>query len=157
MSATIQLQAYQPTMRKYFDQFLLPDDQLIFTAYPLYKIDHSTQDTIHVAIVHEEIPVGYFALENGPKLKRYTDNTLDRVMTAFSINYPDQGKGYARAALQQLPAFAKAIDPTLTEVILGVNKKNNKASQLYKATGFIDHHEEFVGSKGPQHILHLPL
>jgi ribosomal protein S18 acetylase RimI-like enzyme len=148
---------YNETYTRKLSDFHLPEDQLQFTGMPLDKIHNPaiSKDTSHVVILHDGEPVGYFALEKGEKLRKYTSNQEARLLTSFSIDTRHQGQGFAKKGLHQLPSFIRENLPDTNEVVLGVNKRNQAAISLYLKTGFTDENEIYEGPKGPQHILHL--
>ncbi|MFI8684585.1 GNAT family N-acetyltransferase [Rossellomorea sp. NPDC077527] len=153
----ITLAEYHPSFERKLSDFHLPEDQLQFTSMPLDKIHNPSisKDTSHIVILHNEEPVGYFALEKGEKLHKYSSNPKARLLTSFSIDARHQGQGIAKSGLNQLPSFIKEHLPDTDEVVLGVNKRNQAAISLYLKTGFTDEDEIYEGPKGPQHILHL--
>ena len=155
----ISLAPYHPSFERQLTDFHLPEDQLQFTSMPLDKIHNPSisKDTSHVVILHNDAPVGYFALENGEKLRKYSSNPEARLLTSFSIDARHQGQGIAKSGLNQLPSFIKENLPDINEVVLGVNKRNKAAISLYLKTGFTDEDEIYEGPKGPQHILHLTI
>ncbi|QTC41378.1 GNAT family N-acetyltransferase [Bacillus sp. V3] len=154
---TVRLIEYSGKYKEQLSAFHLPEEQLEFTSMPLEKIHnpHISDNTAHVLIVEDEKPVGYFALEDGEKLHKYSENEQARLLTSFSIDSGHQGKGLAKKGLRLLPAFVRDHLPGVDEVVLGVNKRNTAAISLYLKTGFQDEGEEYVGPKGPQHVLHL--
>ncbi|XXM73275.1 GNAT family N-acetyltransferase [Lysinibacillus sphaericus] len=154
---TIKLTQYKEKHKKQLADFHLPEEQLEFTSMPLEKIHnpHISPHTAHVLILEDGEPVGYFALEDGEKLHKYSENECARLLTSFSIDSGRQGKGLAKKGLRLLPAFVRDHLPEVDEVVLGVNKRNTAAINLYLKTGFVDEGEEYVGPKGPQHVLHL--
>jgi len=155
----VQLVKYTEQYEPFISNFHLPPDKLQFTCYPLEKIKAPTasHEIIHILILNKDIPVGYFALENGEKVLKYTNNLNARLLTAFSINNEFQGKGFAKQGLLLLPRFVNKNFQNVNEVVLGVNKRNTAAINLYKKTGFIDHNEIFLGPSGEQHIMHLDI
>ncbi|KKI90851.1 hypothetical protein WQ54_18145 [Bacillus sp. SA1-12] len=146
---------YEPMI----SNFHLPPEKLQFTCYPLEKINdpNLSKETAHVLILNNDIPVGYFALETGEKVVKYTKNMNARLLTAFSINHDFQGNGFAKKGLLLLPLFVNQNLKNVNEIVLGVNKRNTAAINLYKKTGFIDHNEVFLGPSGEQHIMHLSI
>ncbi|WP_226671986.1 GNAT family N-acetyltransferase [Rossellomorea aquimaris] len=155
----VTLAQYHPSFERQLGDFHLPEDQLQFTSMPLDKIHNPSisKDTSHVVILLDDEPVGYFALEKGEKLSKYSSNPKARLLTSFSIDSRHQGKGIAKDGLNQLPDFIKEHLPDTNEVVLGVNKRNKAATSLYLKTGFTDEDEIYEGPKGPQHILHLKI
>ncbi|MCA1054414.1 GNAT family N-acetyltransferase [Rossellomorea aquimaris] len=153
----IRLEVYNDRFKNQLEQFNLPDEQLQFTSMPLDKIHRPdiSKNTLHVLILQDVEPVGYFALEDGEKLHRYSTNPNARLLTSFSIDRKYQGKGLAKKGLSGLQGFVRDHLPGVDEVVLGVNKRNHAAYTLYLKCGFEDRDEEYVGPKGPQHVLHL--
>lgn len=153
----VSLVEYNETYKRKLSDFHLPGDQLQFTSMPLDKIRNPSisKDTSHIVILHDDEPVGYFALEKGEKLCKYSSNPKARLLTSFSIDATRQGQGFAKKGLHLLPSFIRENLPDTNEVVLGVNKRNKAAISLYLKTGFTDEHEVYEGPKGPQHILHL--
>lgn len=159
LKTSIELVEYTGTYEERLSNYHLPEEQLQFTSMPLDKIKHPnvSNSAKHVLILENSVPVGYFALEDGEKLLKYSNNSDALLLTAFSIDSSYQGKGLAKNALQLLPAFVQNNLLGTTEIVLGVNKRNIPAYNLYLKTGFVDENETYEGPKGPQHILHLPV
>lgn len=156
---SIQLVKYTNHYKPFISNYHLPPDKLQFTCYPLEKINDPTlsKETLHVLILNLDTPVGYFALESGEKVLKYTKNINARLLTSFSINNDFQGNGYAKQSLHLLPNFVNKNFKDVNEVVLGVNKRNTAAINLYNKTGFLDHNEIFLGPSGEQHIMHLSI
>jgi RimJ/RimL family protein N-acetyltransferase len=156
---TITLALYNQSYEGNLSDFHLPENQRQFTSLPLDKIHNPTisKDTRHIVILSDDMPVGYFALENGDKLRKYSTNPKARLLTSFSIDARHQGQGIAKEGLNQLPSFIREHLLETDEVVLGVNKRNQAAISLYLKTGFTDEDEIYVGPKGPQHVLHLKI
>ncbi|UOQ94170.1 GNAT family N-acetyltransferase [Halobacillus shinanisalinarum] len=148
-SNLLKLTEYTTDHEQSISSFYLPEEQLQFTRYPIEKITDPAlpESTHHILIVNGDTPVGYFALEDGDKLGKYTNNSKARLLTSFSIDSKDQGKGYAKQGLSLLPTFIFNNLPYINEVVLGVNKKNKSAIGLYKKTGFIDNNEVIAVKK----------
>ncbi|PSL42431.1 acetyltransferase (GNAT) family protein [Salsuginibacillus halophilus] len=155
--STVKLVSYDQKYEAALKQFYLPEEQSLFSRLPLDKIHEPTQPakTIHVIILENNVPVGYFALEHGEKRKTYTESQAACLLTSFSIDYKHQGKGLAKKGLQLLPDYINTNLPAINEVVLGVNQKNEPAINLYLNAGFVDNNEVYEGPKGPQQILHL--
>ncbi|MBD8006250.1 GNAT family N-acetyltransferase [Bacillus norwichensis] len=154
---SVALVEYTEEFDEQLSNYHLLEEQLQFTSMPLDKINDPTvsNSAKHVLILANDVPVGYFALEDGEKLLKYSNNSNARLLTAFSIDSRNQGKGLAKTGLQLLPEFVRSNLPRTNEIVLGVNKRNAPACHLYLKTGFIDENEIYEGPKGPQHILHL--
>ncbi|MEK5417241.1 MULTISPECIES: GNAT family N-acetyltransferase [unclassified Paenibacillus] len=157
LKSLVVLEMYTNTYDEQLSNFHLTKEQLQFTSMPLDKINNPniSNRTKHVLILENSVPVGYFALEDGDKLLKYSNNSNARLLTSFSIDSGNQGKGLAKIALKLLPDFVKNNIPQTDEIVLGVNKRNKPALNLYLKSGFIDENEFYEGPKGPQHILHL--
>lgn len=157
LKSSIELVEYTDTYDEHLSNYHLPEEQLQFTSMPLDKIKNPnvSNSASHILVLENGVPVGYFALEDGEKLLKYSNNSHARLLTAFSIDSRYQGKGLAKKGLQLLPKFVKHNLPRTDEIVLGVNKRNKPAYNLYLKTGFVDENETYEGPKGPQHILHL--
>jgi len=155
----VQLVKYTDQYELFLSNFHLPPEKLQFTCYPLEKIKNpaASQEIIHILILNKDVPVGYFALENGEKVLKYTNNFNAILLTAFSINHEFQGKGFAKQGLLLLPRFVNNNFQNVNEVVLGVNKRNTAAINLYKKTGFLDYNKIYLGPSGEQHIMHLDI
>ncbi|XKH49599.1 GNAT family N-acetyltransferase [Chryseomicrobium palamuruense] len=155
----IRLTPFVEIYREALLNFELPEDQQRFTSLPIQKMNNPLveESALHVVILNEENPIGYFTLEEGKKLAKYSSNKHAKLLTSFSITQHHQGKGYAKTALVQLPDFIKDTFPHVDEIVLGVNQGNVAAASLYRKIGFVDNGEVFVGPKGPQHIMHIPI
>lgn len=155
--SSVVLVEYSNTYDEQLSNFYLPKEQLQFTSMPLDKINGTNESNTakHVLILENDAPVGYFSLEDGEKLLKYSNNTNARLLTAFSIDSRNQGKGLAKIGLQLLPEFVKNNFTGIDEIVLGVNQRNTPAYNLYLKTGFVDKNEFYEGPKGHQHILHL--
>lgn len=157
LSLSVELVEYSNIYHEQLSNFHLPKEQLQFTSMPLNKINdpNVSNTSIHVLILENGVPVGYFALEDGEKLLNYSNNSKARLLTSFSIDSRNQGKGLAKAGLQLLPEFVRNSLFGTDEIVLGVNQRNTAAYNLYLKTGFVDENKFYEGLKGPQHILHL--
>jgi RimJ/RimL family protein N-acetyltransferase len=156
---TVKLVEYTDAHTRQLSNFYLPQDQLEFTSLPIDKINNASfsNNSIHVVIMSNNEPAGYFALEDGEKVLKYSDNPKAMILTSFSINAKSQGKGLAKQGLKLLPTFVNEVRPDTKEVVLGVNKRNTAAINLYLKSGFADEKQIYEGPKGPQHVLHLVL
>lgn len=157
LKSSVVLVEYTNTYDEQLSNFHLPKEQLQFTSLPLGNINNPdvSKTAKHVLILENSVPVGYFALEDGDKLLKYSNNSNARLLTSFSIDSRNQGKGLAKIGLKLLPEFVRNNLPDTDEIVLGVNMRNNAALNLYLKTGFVNENEFYEGPKGPQHILHL--
>lgn len=158
-TTSIHLTPFTENFKEALQRFELPEEQQTFTSLPKEKMSNPLVEAtaMHVVILSEEEVVGYFTLEEGKKLEKYSVNSNAKLLTSFSIDHRCQGKGLAKAALQQLPEFVNTNYPHVDEIVLGVNHRNVAAATLYRKVGFVDNGEVYVGPKGPQHIMHLGL
>nr|WP_269448723.1 GNAT family N-acetyltransferase [Metabacillus kandeliae] len=155
----IALSFYKPEFEEELSSFLLPDDQAQFTGMPSDMLENSRKDQSKTPVVLTagEMPVGFFLLESSARIFDYSSNPFSMLLAAFSVNYQHQGKGYAKKGLLLLPSFMAAHFPECTAIVLGVNKRNIRAYQLYLKAGFIDEGKIKMGPLGEQHILSLAL
>ncbi|ALP35808.1 N-acetyltransferase [Paenibacillus sp. 28ISP30-2] len=139
--------------------FYLPEDQQQFTGMPDKMLVLAKQDPHRhpVVITATGRPVGFFILYDGDELTDYTNTSAALLLRAFSIHYADQGQGYAKNGLLQLPQYISRHFPNILEVVLGVNARNLPAYNLYLKCGFKDEDDTRMGSHGLQHILKMSL
>lgn len=156
-NATVKLETYKPSYDKLLNLFYLPKEQLIFTGLPKEMLMKVNKNEHPIMITVQSKPVGFFILLTGERVKEYTDHPQAQLLIAFSIDYKEQGKGYAKKGLQLLPDFVKKHFPHIGEIVLGVNKKNRPAHQLYEKSGFQDRGRRKIGSVGEQIVMHLSL
>jgi RimJ/RimL family protein N-acetyltransferase len=138
--------------------FQLPPEQERFTALPSDALKKCEQDPERYPIVitsNEGKAVGFFVLHKGENIQDYTSNKNAMVVRALSINHSDQGKGYAKDGMLQLPQFVRENFPEVTELILSVNFKNEPAKKLYEKAGFQDRGQVKHGPIGPQYVMHF--
>ncbi|GGH87237.1 RimJ/RimL family protein N-acetyltransferase [Pullulanibacillus pueri] len=153
----VSLEGYQPKYREVLESFVLSEEQTQFTALPIEKLQESMDEAQKVVILADQRPVGFFVLQEGEEVLNYTKNAKALLLRAFSINFSEQRKGYAKMAMQVLPEFVSKHFSRADEVVLAVNEKNNAAQQLYKKAGFLDQGKRRMGRNGRQLVLHLPI
>lgn len=155
----ISLSFYEEKHFEGLSAFKLPDEQKRFSALPKEVLSESISDESRYPIVIEakDKPVGFFILHVGNGIHPYTENKSAILLRAFSINSTEQGKGYAKRAMNLVPSFVKKNFPTVDEIVLAVNGKNIAARQLYVQTGFQDNGLRREGSIGLQYILQFPI
>lgn len=142
--------------REALNAFELAENQKKFTAMPsdALKICEEDRSRNPVVIMASDAPVGFFVLHAGENIRDFTANPNAMVIRALSINQKEQGKGYAKEAMLQLPAFVSTHFPEINELILAVNFKNEPAKKLYEKAGFQDRGQIKHGPVGPQYVLH---
>jgi RimJ/RimL family protein N-acetyltransferase len=153
--STVQLNFYQPEHRAVLEAFYLPEEQEKFTGMPNKVLELAIEDKHRypIVILAQSKPVGFFILYDGDDRKSYTRNRNSLLLRAFSVNYAEQGNGYAKQALLQLQDFVKVNFPFIEEIVLAVNEQNVPAKNLYLKCGFHDTGQKKFGYIGPQHIL----
>ncbi|HET7615467.1 MAG TPA: GNAT family N-acetyltransferase, partial [Bacillales bacterium] len=135
--------------------FALPEEQAQFTALPVEKLERPSDERHPIVILNRDEPVGFFVLETGERLRKYTENERALLLTALSINHSEQGKGFAKAGMRILNGFVQKEFPCVDEVVLAVNMKNIAAQKMYEKSGFQDTGRRTFGSKGEQKVLSL--
>ncbi|WP_144697009.1 GNAT family N-acetyltransferase [Fictibacillus phosphorivorans] len=154
--ANITLTFFNEIHRDSLNAFYLPQEQEKFTAMPSDALKKCEKDRGRHPVVIEENgnTVGFFVLHIGENIGDFTANPNAMVIRALSINHPQQGKGYAKEAMLQLPLFVSKHFPEVNELILAVNFKNDPAKKLYEKVGFVDRGQIKHGPVGPQYVLH---
>ncbi|WP_442598973.1 GNAT family N-acetyltransferase [Neobacillus sp. D3-1R] len=155
----VQLVFFEKKYEEKLLSFQLPEDQHQFTGLPVDVLEISIQDKNRFPIVisSDNEVVGFFVLHYGEDIRSFTSNPNAMLLRALSIDFNEQGKGYAKKAMQQLPQFVKNNFPQVNEIVLVVNKRNEGARVLYDKTGFDDTGEERIGEIGPQYLMHLQI
>lgn len=136
--------------------FELPKEQSQFTSLPI-NFANVSEGQFRIVILYHTEPVGFFLLHATERVKDYTNNQQAMLLTSFSINHSQQGKGYAKQAMNLLKKFVSDEFPNCNELVLAVNHKNIAAKQLYKKVGFQDTGKRKVGPIGEQFIMNLLL
>ncbi|MGC4379357.1 GNAT family N-acetyltransferase [Fictibacillus sp. Mic-4] len=150
----VELQFYKPDYFESLKAFKLPEEQEQFTAMPTSTLEKA-EGKHPVVIVNENKPVGFFVLHSSSRVREYTYNPQAMLLTAFSINHAEQGKGYAKKGLELLRSFISEQFPGCNEVVLAVNKRNIPAQKLYEKVGYQDTGRRKMGRIGEQLILSL--
>ncbi|WP_214744977.1 N-acetyltransferase [Exiguobacterium sp. s189] len=152
----ITLEYRNDTHRPILDTFTLPTDQEKYTTLPK-DMDDPLPEGVHPIVVVKQKPVGMFLLHDNERVASYTDEPHALLFSAFAINEADQGKGYAKATLQELPKFVQQHFSHIREVVLSVNLKNDVAFTLYTTNGWVDTGRRIGGPIGEQRILSLSI
>ena len=152
----VSLTFFDEIHREALNAFYLVEDQKKFTAMPSDALKICEEDLSRnpVVIMASDGPVGFFVLHAGENIRDFTANPNAMVIRALSVNQPEQGKGYAKEAMLQLPAFVSNHFSEIDELILAVNFKNEPAKKLYEKAGFQDRGQIMHGPIGPQYVLH---
>ncbi|RZT21261.1 GNAT family N-acetyltransferase [Fictibacillus sp. BK138] len=152
----VSLTFFEEIHREALNAFVLAEDQKKFTAMPSDALKTCEEDLSRtpVVIMASDVPVGFFVLHAGEKIRDFTANPNAMVIRALSINQKEQGKGYAKEAMLLLPAFVSTHFSEINALILAVNFKNEPAKKLYEKAGFQDRGQIKHGPVGPQYVLH---
>jgi RimJ/RimL family protein N-acetyltransferase len=152
----IELQILKTEYLQSLNRFSLPSEQEQFTAMPKDMLE-VTHERHPIVILSNSEPVGFFVLHSSERVKEYTDNLNALLLTAFSINYKHQGKGYAKKGLQQIDQLVKRLYPKCNEIVLAVNHKNISAQKVYEKAGYQDTGRRKIGRLGEQFIMSYPI
>ncbi|NTU27683.1 GNAT family N-acetyltransferase [Bacillus tequilensis] len=157
MTSDISLSFYKPEHLPELQSFTLNNDDKRFTALPKEVLTQAlgVQDRYPVVILKNDLPVGFFILHTSREtLAPYSNNPFALLLSSLSLNAVHHGKGYAKKAMLQLPAFVGGYFPWCDEIILAVNHLNIRAKHLYMKCGFLDKGRRRIGPLGEQLILH---
>ncbi|KUF35777.1 MULTISPECIES: GNAT family protein [Lysinibacillus] len=155
-TTSIELVHFSEDYAEQLNSFELPEEQHQFTALPK-EITIEKVGQYPIVILSNHVPVGFFVLHATDRVKEYSSNPQAMLLTALSIDYQQQGKGYAKKAMFALADFVKQEFKECNEVVLVVNHKNTAAQHLYAKVGFVDHGERRIGPIGEQIVMNLPL
>ncbi len=145
MQHHIELRIIEDTFKPALLSYSLPEEQMPFTALPekvFERIEtrnaNGDFEALPICILWGQQPVGMFVLDSGEDLSKWTSNANAFFLRSLSINPIFQKKGIAKQAMQLIPAFLNAHfeDKQITEIVLGVNLKNDVAKNLYLSLGF---------------------
>ena len=136
----MQLCEYEERFDQQLANYQLSEEQLCFTKAPAECIALAKEDEDRHSILAMESDqlVTFFVLHENEGVEPYSDHANAILLRAFSTDYNQQGKGYAKQVLVQLPDFIRAQFPHITEIVLAVNKRNIAAQSLYKNCGYVD-------------------
>ncbi|AKP68422.1 hypothetical protein ABM34_06815 [Companilactobacillus ginsenosidimutans] len=76
----------------------------------------------------------------------------DILLRAFSVDRRCRRKGYAKAALLELPSFVRENFQNIQRLVLAVNHSNIAAQRLYERVGFTDSGKRIMGKLGEIYI-----
>ncbi|MER1954281.1 GNAT family N-acetyltransferase [Desemzia incerta] len=82
--------------------------------------------------------VGFFILQFGIGVSRYTDNPNAVLFKAHSIDLRYQSQGYAKKSLELLPDYVREYYPDVDEIVLSVAVDNISSQMLYVRSGFLN-------------------
>ncbi|MCM3704037.1 GNAT family N-acetyltransferase [Paenibacillus macerans] len=153
----ISLSLYDEKYLETLERFELPENQAEFTALPSEALDMSVNDPDRYPVVilaDGTTLAGFFVLHRNSDFVPLVENPRALLLRALSVDFRHQGKGYAKAAMLQLPPFVREHFPEADEIVLAVNHQNYAAQRLYAKAGFEDRGLTKMGPKGLQHIYH---
>lgn len=153
----VELKFFRPEYEKaLFEDYQVSAEQEKHTALPVRAIQlcREDRDRHAIVIVADRKPVGFFVLHRGDRIRSITDSPRAMLVRSLSVNLPEQGKGYAKRAMNMLPKFVSDYFPDMNEIVLVVNSGNEAALSLYQQAGFEDRGHRKEGPVGTQVLLH---
>lgn len=159
LDGKVSLDFYQLKHKPGLEDYYLSAEQSKFTGMPLEQIEicQNEDDRYPIVILFNGTPAGFFVLHGWEGVKAFSDNKNALLLRAYSINTSFQGKSIATQSLQLLPEFVKEHFPDKNEVILAVNKINERAQYVYKHCGFEDKGIHAMGRIGEMYIYHMKI
>ncbi|WP_332631554.1 GNAT family N-acetyltransferase [Halalkalibacter flavus] len=155
----IELVPYVEDMEEMLEYYRLKDGQELFVLHPKEAIDickYEKERRPFVLQARGEI-VGFLVLHSGGGVRSFSEYEHAVLVRAFSIDAREQGKGYAKKAISQLPSLVATHFPMANEIVLAVNQKNEPARSLYESVNFKYTGRCIEGRSGLQDVMHFPL
>ncbi|WP_416361591.1 GNAT family N-acetyltransferase [Lysinibacillus capsici] len=151
----MQLMFYEDKAKNLVEQYTLTEEQLRYTKSPKESIALAKQDNSRHAILAMDGNklVTFFVLHEKEGVAPYSSNEQALLIRSFSTDFYEQGKGYAKTALQLLPDFVRKHFPSINELVLGVNVPNRVAQELYKRCGFVDEGRQAMGLRNELKVM----
>lgn len=153
----VELVPYQSAHFEELNSFQLDEIQSQFTASVYENIVNRKIESIlgkfPVTILYDEIPVGFFILDDSQEKTIFTVDENAVLLRSLSLNPKYQGKGIGKQTLILIDDYVRKQFPQITHITLAVNTKNDHAIQLYLKTGYQDTGRTYDGFIGPQYIL----
>ncbi|QPA60749.1 GNAT family N-acetyltransferase [Lysinibacillus sphaericus] len=145
MALTLML--YEDKSQSLVEQYTITEEQLRYTKSPKDSIELAKADDSRHAVLalDGDKLVSFFVLHEKEGVRPYSSNEQALLIRSFSTDYHEQGKGYAKEALQLLPTFVRQHFPSINELVLGVNIPNVAAQALYAKCGFVDEGKLAIG------------
>lgn len=144
----MELQSFNQSYQNLINEYQLVENQLKFTGHPRECVKLASYSRTPILVIVEGKLVTYFDLHQQEGVAPYSNNSNAILVRAFSTEVNEQGKGYAKQALQLLPAYVQENFPHINEIVLAVNVANTVAQNLYKKCGFTDYGVRRQGPKG---------
>jgi ribosomal protein S18 acetylase RimI-like enzyme len=136
--------------------YSLPEEQSKFTSSIAQCISAGATNHFQkkiATVFFQDIPIGFFVLDNSNDKLQLTDNLLAVSIRSFSIHPHYQGKGIGKEAMILVSEYVKKNFSNTNELVLSVNVKNTHAYRTYLKAGFTDIGKCIDGIMGPQNIL----
>lgn len=107
---------------------------------PIDALTESLHETAKhpILILQGNVLVGFFILQFGIGVSRYTENPNAVLFKAHSIDLNYQSKGYAKQSLELLPEYVRKYYPEVDEIVLSVAADNISSQMLYVRSGFLN-------------------
>lgn len=122
----------------------LPAAEADPTRYPVAIIDMAG------------VPVGFLVLDLGARSRRYARGGDEIGVHGFFVDLAHRRRGYARAAVEALPAYVAEHHPSIASIALTVVVENRPAVGAYLAGGMRTTGEFFDGGpNGPQYVMRM--
>lgn len=151
----LHIQLYDEADYSHLD-YELPPEQAIFTSsINQLKGENAFSDPQKsiVSVLFDNIPCGFFILDQGDEKFKLTDNESSLLLRSFSINPLFQGKGLGKKTMLLISDYIRKNHPNIKQVVLSVNVKNVNAYHTYLKAGYNDIRKYLEGPFGRQHIL----
>ncbi len=115
----MKLKFYEKKDDVLIERYTITEEQLRYTMSPKESIELLKQDKNRhaVLVLDEDKLVTFFVLHEKEGVTPYSSNEQAILIRAFSTDFYEQGKGYAKAALQLLPDFVLEHFPTINELV----------------------------------------
>ncbi|EIT86082.1 GNAT family acetyltransferase [Fictibacillus macauensis ZFHKF-1] len=155
----MELKLYHDYYKNHIQDYELSEAQLAFTMHPkaCIPLSEADGDRSSILALEDDELVSFFVLHRNDGVQPYSANRQAILLRAFSTDHREQGKGYAKRALAQLPQWIATHFTECNEIVLAVNLENIAAQGLYKACGFVDTGGRVMGRKGEQMIMSYAL
>lgn len=138
VDATVELQPATIKDLDLLQGYRVSENSFVNHPVDAMKKNQFEEESYPVLILNKDELVGFFILQAGPQLSRYTSNKDALLLTNHSIDLYSQRKGFAKRSLQMLPDYVKKHFPAVTEIVLAVELDNLSAQILYLQSGFLD-------------------
>lgn len=138
-------------------QYILTDDQLMYTASPKYAIDHLDEERHAILVFQDDLFISFFVLQEGKGAIEFKGEEDSILLRSFSTDNRYVGRGFGNKVMSILPSYIKENFPSIQSIVLAVNEQNDLAKRLYIKNGFLDNGKRKQGEKGLLIILELLL